>query len=177
MKMWIVLATLLLVLGFGAAPMSFAASDDVAIEPLLGLIEEVGRNSPDGAIMVWVGHDPNGLFRPGVAAGVYLYAGTGVIHYRLEEWIALLDGRFQTTVWKFYHRAEPEPDRASVTEFIRDPRRPGVIETPRYEEPIMLDSPEGRAKAAKAVEVLLAADREKLRRLPADVYMRFAAHH
>ena len=174
---------LMLAVAFGLGAVSVSAQsavpDGAELEPLLTLLEDAGRSSPDGSLMVWVRYESlsydstKGILRPGDAAGVYLY-GDGTIHWRLEEWTALPDGRYRALVWKFYRKAEP--DRASLTEFIRDPKRPRVIEIPRYEEPVALDSPLAVEKSTKAFSTLLGADREALKRVPADAYMRPHSH-
>ena len=177
MKTVIVMLALMLAVAFGLGAVSVSAQsavpDGAELEPLLTLLEDAGRSSPDGSLMVWAGYNSDGPFRPGDATGAYLY-GDGTIHWRLEEWTALPDGRYRALVWKFYRKAEP--DRASLTEFIRDPKRPRVIEIPRYEEPVALDSPLAVEKSTKAFSTLLGADREALKRVPADAYMRPHSH-
>lgn len=151
-----------------------AVPDGAALEPLLELVQDFGRNSPDGALIVWTGYDSIGPLRPRDAAGVYLY-GNGTVHLRLEEWTALPDGRYRILIWKFYFKTDT--DHASVTELIRDSNKTGIINIPRYEEPIALHSSEAAEKAEKAIRVLLGADRETLKRLPADIYTRPFMHH
>jgi hypothetical protein len=160
-------AALMIVLGFApGSNAEDAVADGNALAPLFDLLKDLGQSSPDGALMVWVGYDSTGSRRPGDAAGLYLY-GSGLIHWRLEEWVLLADGSYRVMLWKFSRGADP--DHASLTEIIYVPG--GSILTPRYEEPIALDSPEAGSKSAKAIKLLLAADRESRRHLPEDAFL------
>lgn len=164
----------LLVAGENLCAAGDSIVNDHELEALLSLINDVGRSSPDGALMVWADYAPKGAQYSGDAAGVYFY-GDDMVRLLLEERTALPDGRYQITIWKFYR--SNSSNRASVTELIKDPRWPVEISLYRYEEAIAPDSPEAAGKSAKTIQILMNSNREALKNLPLDIYMRpFESH-
>lgn len=153
------------------------------LDPVLDLLRDVGRHASDGSAAVWVGYDSKSSPpRAGEAAGAFYYAGAGenedIGHIRLafEEWIGLPDGLFRVTIYRFI--------RGAKAGYGYDRKMVGVVNKefpgPRADVRKLLDqnitslTPDERQDAEtayhKAIAVLAAADREKLRKLPLDFY-------
>lgn len=155
------------------------------LDPVLNLLRDVGRHAPDGSAAVWVGYDSESSPPVvGDAAGAFYYASgetkAGQLRLVLEEWRSLPDGSFQVTVYRFRRGTDMGYDevRQIVVQsgYPESNARREIVFSEAVERLSQEEREKAEAAYRKAIAILSAADREKLRRLPKDFYYRRHRH-